>query len=145
MPVANASQNVVDLAVVDVSQEKPEPLEHLTQDQQQGLARSGRRDEAGFIQCRDLPGAGQLLHVCDLGALSRRRAARMRHQIRPKKGENFAGDAHDPKRDAVAAGNKTEIACANKYAPSQAGHAASSQPWNIGSVRPYSDDDKPAA
>ena len=30
-----SAQNVVNLAVVDVSQEKPEPLEHLTSEQQQ--------------------------------------------------------------------------------------------------------------
>jgi hypothetical protein len=69
----------------------------------------------------DFPAAGQLLLACDLGALYRSRAARMRHQIRPKKGQSFAVDAQQPERNAVNAGNKIAPACKNKYAPSQAG------------------------
>jgi phage terminase small subunit len=116
-----ASQSVVNLAVVDVSREKPEPLEHLTPEQQQVWREVVAAMKPGSFNAATFP---LLASYCSHVTWARFIAAElheMRHQIRPKKGQSFAVDAQQSKRNALDAGNKTAFACKNKYAPSQAG------------------------
>ena len=140
-----ASENVVNLAVVDISQEKPEPLGHLTPEQQQVCSEVVAAMKPGSFNAATFP---LLASYCSHVTWARFIAAKL-HECNIdsdlKKVKVLLSMHNSQSATLSMLATKLRLLAKTNTRLVRQESDASSQPWNIRSVRPYSGDDKPAA
>ena len=139
-----SAQNVVNLAVVDVSQEKPEPLEHLTSEQQQVWRDVVAAMKPGSFNAATFP---LLASYCSHVTMARFLAGELHKcntESDPKKFKALLSMHNSQSATLSMLATKLRLLPRTNTRVIRQETDASGRPWNIRRPKPWEDDSEPS-